>query len=376
MKKQNKSIENVDVFFALVRAGLWEKSIQLLPYGKIDFSVVQALAEEQSVVGLVAAGLDHVSDMKIPKKDVMQLVGKTLNLEERNKAMNIFIGLLVDKMRDKGIYTLLVKGQGISQCYERPLWRACGDVDFLLNDSHYKKARDFLTPLASSVEPEGIYGKHLGMTIDSWCVELHGNLRCGLSARMDKVLDEVQDDLYYRGNVRSWMIGLTPIFLPSVDSDIVFVFTHFLKHFYKGGIGLRQICDWCRFMWSYRLEIDVKLLERRLKAMGLVSEWRAFAAYSVEYLGMPTDVLPLYSDGERWKRKAKRIQNFILMSGNFGQNRDSSYFQKYPYVIRKCFSLGRRIGDLFHHASVFPLDSLRFFPGIVFNGLRSAANGE
>ena len=26
--------------------------------------------------------------------------------------------------------------------------------------------------------------------------------------------------------------------LPSANNDVVFVFTHFLKHFYKGGIGL------------------------------------------------------------------------------------------------------------------------------------------
>lgn len=373
MKKQNK---RVDVFFALLKAGLWEQEVWLLPYGEIDFSAVQSLAEEQSVVGLVAAGLEHVSDMKVPKKDVLQFIGQALQLEERNKAMNYFIGVLVDKMRDEGIYTLLVKGQGIAQCYEKPLWRACGDVDFFLSDDNYEKAKDFLLPLASSVEPEGVYGKHQGMVIDPWVVELHGNLRCGLSSRMDKELDNVQDDTFHNGNVRSWMNGHTQVFLPSVDNDIVFVLTHFLKHFYKGGIGLRQICDWCRLMWSYGSEIDVPLLVHRLKAMGLISEWRAFAVYAVEYLGMPVEAMPLYSDGAKWKRKAKRIHNFILMSGNFGHNRDSSYFQKYPYVIRKCISLGRRIGDLFHHAMIFPLDSLRFFPSIVFNGLQSAANGE
>lgn len=40
-----------DAFFALVRAGLWEREVQLLPYGEIDFSAVQSVAEEQSVVG-------------------------------------------------------------------------------------------------------------------------------------------------------------------------------------------------------------------------------------------------------------------------------------------------------------------------------------
>ena len=59
-----------------------------------------------------------------------------------------------------------------------------------------------------------------------------------------------------------------------------------------------------------------------------------------------------------------------------GHNRDSSYFSKYPYLIRKVFSLGRRLGDLYHHAKIFPLDSLRFSLSIVYNGVRSAARGE
>lgn len=372
MKKQNKS---VDVFFAILKGGLWEQSVHLLPYGDIDFSEVQTLAEEQSVVGLVAAGLEHVNDMKLAKKDVVQFIGQTLQLEERNTAMNSFIEVLVNKMRNVGIYTLLVKGQGIAQCYERPLWRSCGDIDFFLSEVYYNQAKQFLIPFASSVEQEGAYGKHLGMTIDPWVVELHGSLRCGLSPKMDKVIDSIQEDTFCKGNVRSWRDGETDVFLPSVDNDVVLTFTHFLKHFYKGGIGLRQICDWCRLLWTFRSTINGPLLESRLKSMGLVSEWHAFAAYAVEYLGMPNDAMPLYSTKVKWRRKASRIQSFLLEVGNFGHKRDSLCSNS-PYVIRKTYSFIRRMGDLCRHSLIFPLDSFRFFPSIVVNGLRSAARGE
>ena len=76
------------------------------------------------------------------------------------------------------------------------------------------------------------------------------------------------------------------------------------------------------------------------------------------------------------KRKAEWIIEFILKSGNMGHNRDMSHFSKYPYLIRKCVSMGRRISDLINHARIFPLDSLRFFPRIMWNGIRSAVNGE
>lgn len=351
----------------------------------VDWNKVLDLAEEQSVVGLLAAGIETVqgSWLKVhgfplvPKPIALQFIGRTVQLEQRNQAMNYFIGVTVEKMREEGIYTLLVKGQGVAQCYERPLWRACGDVDFFLSDDNYERAKAFLKPLAASVE-EYVREKHLAMTIDSWVVELHGSLRCGLSPKMDKVIDELQAESCGKGNFRIWKDGETDVLLPEVNNDILFIFTHFLKHFYKGGIGLRQICDWCRLLWTYRDSIDVALLEQRLRKMGLMSEWKAFYALASKYLGLPElgNGSRLMVHDSRFDKKADRIMEFVLMSGNFGHNRDTSYYSKYPFLVRKAISMGWRIGDLFRHARIFPLDSLRFFPKLMFDGVRSAVNGE
>ena len=70
-----------------------------------------------------------------------QFIGRTVQLEQRNQAMNYFIGVLVEKMREAGIYTVLVKGQGVGQCYERPLWRSCGDVDLFFDAENYERAK-------------------------------------------------------------------------------------------------------------------------------------------------------------------------------------------------------------------------------------------
>ena len=369
-------VYNQQVFFELVRAGLWEKDVRLSEFGGIDFNKVYQLAEEQSVIGLIAAGLQHIVDVRVPQIEFLTFIGRAVQLEQQNSAMNMFIENLVEKMRKADICTLLVKGQGIALCYERPLWRSCGDVDLFLDDDNYKKAKAFLIPMASKVDPEGMYNNHLGMTIDSWIVELHGSLRNGLSSRMDRNLDELKELVFRGGNVRSWMNGNTLVLLPGVDCDILFVFTHFIKHFYVEGLGLRQICDWCRLLWTYRSEIDKALLEKRLHSMGLLTEWKAFGAFAVDYLGMPSDSMPLYSSNHKWRKKADRICSFVMEVGNMGHNRDSSYKTKCPYVIRKFFSLSRRFGDLLHHAKIFPMDSMRFFFKIVSVGLGAAARGE
>lgn len=330
------------VFLELVRAGLWEKDAWLEQYGKIDFEEIYRLAGEQSVVGLVTAGFEHIQDIKAPQEIVLQCIGESLQLEQTNKAMNQFIEKLVGVMRDADIYTLLVKGQGIAQCYEKPLWRASGDVDLLLSDSNYTKAKEFLLPLSSGNKPDERYSRHLGMNIDQWYVEIHGTLRTGLSGRIDKVVDEVQKDVFYYGNVRSWNNGNTQIFLPSPDNDVFFVFTHFIKHFYKEGMNLRQVCDWCRLIWTYKGSLNHELLEKRVRKSGLMTEWKAFAALAVEYLGMPVEAMPLYD--VRGKKKAEKILKHILKCE--------------PYNV---------LQDTWAIAKIFPLNTQKFAPAIFLN---------
>ena len=168
------------------------------------------------------------------------------------------------------------------------------------------------------------------------------------------------------------------VFLLSPENDAFYVFTHILQHFYKGGIGLRQICDWCRLLWTNKDSLNHGYLESRISRAGLKSEWKAFGAFAVEYLGMSVEAMPFLDDNydANLKRKARRILEFVLECGNLGHNRDKSYFAKYPYVIRKAISFGRRVGDLYRHARIFPLDSFRFFPSIVYNGVISAVRGE
>lgn len=362
-------------FLALLRAGLWESEVQLSQFEKNNYQEIFRLAEEQSVVGLVAAGIDHIIDMNIPHEIKMQFVGSSLQLEKQNMSMNIFVADLIEKLRKEDVYAILVKGQGIAQCYERPLWRAPGDVDLLLSNENYKKAKMFLMPIADTVEKEYCSFKHIGLVMNGdYVVELHGTLHSRLSRRVDRGLDEVQKDVFYNGNVRSWTNEKTTVFLPSYDNDVIFVFTHILHHFYVEGIGLRQICDWCRLIWTYRDSYNVELLHKRLCKMGLMSEWRAFAALAVEWLGMPVEAIPLYSPKRKWSCKAKRIIGHVLKMGNFGHNRKKDHSNN--YLSGKVKSTGRKIKDFGHHISVFPFESIRFFCYFLVDGIKAAHRGE
>ena len=83
----------------------------------IDFKEVIRIAEEQSVIGLVDAGVEYVKDYRVPQNYLLVFVGSALQIEQRNVEMNAFIANLVEKLYQRDISVLLLKGQGVAPCY-------------------------------------------------------------------------------------------------------------------------------------------------------------------------------------------------------------------------------------------------------------------
>lgn len=42
-------------------------------------------------------------------------------------------------------------------------------------------------------------------------------------------------------------------------------------------------------LWTYRDDLDLSLLDDRLRRIGVMSEWKAFGALAVEWLGVPVE---------------------------------------------------------------------------------------
>ena len=375
---------NQQAFFELLRAGLWadrdefqvsgsstseaaKPSVKF--HGSVDWEKVYQLAAEQSVIGVVLAGLEH-SYVKPPQELLLQWIGEVQMIEQQNLAMNKFVAPLIEKLRKNDIDTLLVKGQGIAQCYERPLWRSSGDIDLLLDADNYEKAKAYCDSASDSFAGETTKNKerlHQEYQFGDWTVELHGTMHADLSRRMDQVIDQVQDETLRKKQVRVWKNGDTDIHLPSSDNDVIFVFSHILQHLFFEGIGLRQICDWCRLLWTYKDSLNHRLLESRIRAMGVLSEWKVLAAFAVRYLGIPAETMPFYVEETKWVRKADRVCSFIMEVGNFGHNRDvewSNAFKRRSMLIR------HRITDTVRLLFVFPVDAPKFLMNYAIDGMK------
>lgn len=351
-------------FFSLVRAGLWDMETRLSQFGEVDYEEIMRLAEEQSVVGLVTAGLEHVTDVKVPQEWLLQFIGQSLQIEQQNRELNTIIPKLFKKLRKEDVEAVMVKGQGVAQCYEKPLWRVSGDVDLLLDSENYEKAKKVLIPMGYDVEAEDTWKKHQAMKIMGVEVELHGKMPFGLSDKADEVINEVICKTF---NEHESLGKDEFILVPIIDEHVFLVFTHYLRHFFIEGVGLRQICDWCRMLWTHRESLNHGMLESRIRMAGLMSEWRTFAALAVNTLGMPDEAMPFYD--VRYKSKGERVLKRVMKSGNFGHNNDLSYRSKYKGSVYKIVATWRRFVEFALLMPVFPLDAPRFYVTYVYGKL-------
>lgn len=313
------------------------------------------LATEQTVAGLVTDGAAVCPSGYVPGVVSLKLMSTRVATEKRNAAINAMIARVIPLFDEAGIPTVLVKGQAVARCYSRPEGRMPGDIDLMIRPEDYEAAKAVLSGIADDLESESLEKMHFGAMIGDIEIELHGTVHTSLGNRINDILDSAQAALFEPGGCRSIDISGTRVRIPSIDFDAMFIFVHLLQHFYCG-------------------EIDRDLLKTRLKEMGIMSEWQAFLAFIVRYLGLPEQEAPLYS--RRSEAKADKLWKFMEKVGNFGKKRRRRDHSKDPYLIRKIESFCRNSKDFLNHATIFPLDSVKFFWMYFTTGTKVVLRGE
>jgi hypothetical protein len=300
---------------------------------------VLRLAEEQTVTGIVYDGISQLDAELLPGKELqMQLATKVLQTENRNRKVDAVAKDVSKRLSDAGIRTVILKGQGVAREYAKPEHRQPGDIDMYVCNGKISEARNLSKTWNISDANEN--SKHYFFEIDGAHVELHRKL--------------VNTQLFiYAGRFNSWLMQrmdttgrtIDGFEVPDRMSAAAFEFYHLFHHFMNEGVGLRQVCDWCRCLHNAHGELDTALLKRSLYHCGMLHSWRAFGCMAVKYLGLPREEMPLYEDTD--EAKASKILDIILRIGNFGHNmhhtRSKNYFvskwQGVKYNIQGTFSL-------------------------------------
>ena len=362
-------------FFALLRSGLWNEVPERAPFdGGVDWEALYRLSFAQTVGPLVTDGVNRLPKEYLPAEPehLDPFLGDMMATAQRNRVLDSFIPKVFHALR--GIPVVLVKGQSLAQDYPDPERRQPGDIDLLLPPSSYAAAKEILLPKATHVSKEDVQTLHQGMHFYSVEVELHGSISTLMSRKLDRQLAELLKEQFAGRSLPTVTIGGAEIPVPEANFNAVYIFVHFLQHYWSGGVGLRQFVDWTTFVSVHKRDIHPVILEQRLEELGLLNLWKVFTGFAQEYLGCPAEKLPLAARPK--PRKNARIWRYVRRCGNFGKNQDRKRKEE-SYLVRKIHSLWRLvIADRLRHFPVFPKESIRFFFGAFGYGLQRLAKGE
>ena len=122
-------------YLELLRAGLWSKSAdQSLFQGEVDWKAILRTSHQQTTNIIVADGIDTLPpSLCPPKKRIFKLAIRRTENTLMHNLLNTTLNQAVQALNAEGIWSILLKGQGVANNYINPQSRMCGDSGFKCN---------------------------------------------------------------------------------------------------------------------------------------------------------------------------------------------------------------------------------------------------
>ena len=275
-----------DIFFALLRAGLWERDLRLdAVLAGADWQALLETARRQAVLGLLYRGIAHLPEDQMPPADLrLQLLADVDRIERRNKQMEEKQQVLLGHFRDAGLHPLVQKGTEAGKYYACPMLRESGDIDLYFPPGEFDRAKDLPPQVRTAPDGSCVF------TFRDVTVELHG--RYFDIHRPESVLPEV----------------------PSLYAELLMLSAHILKHAIGAGVGCKQLCDMALALARTDGQYDKETFRAYLEHAGLLRWQRILCSLLVADLGLdPACCLPDFSPCD-----PAPLRRIVLEGGAFG----------------------------------------------------------
>ncbi len=341
-------------FFALVKSGLWNVPIDESLFTDVDWKAILSICDEQTLNGILFEGISMLPTDRQPSTALMrQLYQRVICIEQTHTLLNQRLKDAIKILQSESITPILLKGQGVALNYLEPIRRQCGDIDLYVGKKDYDRAYSIFLALGLEAEDDGeCASKHYHFEWKGVTIELH---KIADNLPMHNRKFQKWTHKHLKGDsLRKVNIGGGDVLLPPFNFDAFYIFLHLFSHLMLGGIGLRQLCDWARYLHVNKNQINQDELLHDLKSLGLYHAWQVFGCIVVNELGLPQGDFPFYTT--RYKQDATIVLKNIFQMGNFGQNDPTRSKGSGGYISQKWHSLmhhQKQMGRLF---SVFPIE--------------------
>lgn len=275
-----------------------------------------------------------------------QWMAEAERIRRRHAASDEAEASLLASLAVDGIRPTVMKGSTVARMYPDPSSRQCGDIDLYIADADRAAVDRYLASRDITATPHSDGSRsfrHHGFE-----VELHYRFFDLHSPRNRRQLRRLFD-------------ADPTLTTGSPESTLLMLSAHILKHAIGRGIGLRQLADLAVATRHLKNSVDPLLMQRMIRAAGLV-RWTA-TVYSFLHtrLALPEDCLPC-PDIRISETKGARLQEIISRGGNFGLHTEG---HTAPSPLSTAAAFGRAAGF-----------SLRTAPAEALAAVTTLANGR
>ncbi len=337
-------------FFYIIRLGLGQEQILDKDTSLFKWKELYQIAKHQSLIGIFVDGIMCLSIEKRPVSNCfLEWVAIAAKIERSNLLQNKVLCEFISQCNHCGYSGLLLKGQGIAQCYPNPLRRQCGDIDLYFGPDQFEDVNKFIRTIG------GKESHHENLKHSSWNykgVEFENH-------RVSTTFNNKYHQNYFSGLLDESIkkplkcnIGNSTVLKPSLRFDCIYILKHCVDHFLDQGLGLRQPMDWLQLISTNANEIDKELFVVDLKKTGLYNAAVAFAWIGVTYLGYPVE--KIYIAIPEYSALGQTIFDDILVSGNFGHDDLRFPLKNRNVVINKWYGFKRALERSRRFKCIFP----------------------
>lgn len=316
-----------NLFVELLQVSLGTRGGSSRVLSAVEWQSLYDEAQRQAIAGVLACGIERLSkEQQPPQAILLQWIGLTLQIEQRNKLTTKVCGEVVGQMEKDGLRCCVLKGQANHRYYPSQMSnrRSSGDIDIWVQGSGFKvqgSVREVLEYVDAHWERTGLCWLHCNFTGKSGVpVEVHFHPSFFSRPKYNKRFQSYISDIE-RCVARESIDGVE-IPVMRVEEDVIYQMNHIYRHLIDEGVGLRQVVD---YYWLLRRFQDSCFRHKEMafarEGIKEVISWLGMRRFSGalmyvlrELLGMPEKYLlcePSEKDG-------KFLMEEILMSGNFG----------------------------------------------------------
>lgn len=311
--------------------------------------------KRQALVGIGFTAVEklHKAGMECPKGLMMQWMALAMQIEKRNKRMNVACEKVSAMFHQDGFDCCVLKGQGnlLNYTEELSFRRQPGDIDIWVVPQNKRNAiKEVLSYVLQRSKPvEGARYCHIDMPIiHDIEIEVHyrtGHLNSPLrNRRMQRWFDAHADECMKNKTQMGFSV-------PTASVNVIYQLTHIFTHFFDEGVGLRQLMDYyfvlerwhhdcmeksdlqSQGMWMEGLGTPILSKEevmRTLKSFGMAK----FAAAVMWVLHEVFDMPAPYYICEPDEKRGKELLDEIMLAGNFGQYDERGKEMKHGGMIK------------------------------------------